>query len=141
MIILLAGQKGSGKSTAAMNLAARLRQEGVKVGGIICPGIFEGRHKIGMKSHHAATGHEELVGLEKCQAGKPVPQPTGPDTFSYGRWEFRRSALAAADGAILKDMEGSLFVFVDEIGPLELDHGLGMSGTLARLDADTDNGN
>jgi hypothetical protein len=71
-------------------------------------------------------------------AGKPVPEPTGPDTFSYGRWEFRQSALAAADASILKDIEACLFVFVDEIGPLELDHGIGMVRTLARLDADED---
>ncbi|OHD78684.1 MAG: hypothetical protein A3J97_17090 [Spirochaetes bacterium RIFOXYC1_FULL_54_7] len=138
MIILLAGQKGSGKTTVTMNLAKRLGQVGIRVGGVICPGIYEHNRKIGITSHYLASGHEEILGLEVSLAGKPVPEPTGPDTFSYGRWEFRQSALAAADTAILKDIEASLFVFVDEIGPLELDHGIGMSRTLARLDADKD---
>ncbi|MDX9958967.1 MAG: nucleoside-triphosphatase [Clostridia bacterium] len=138
MIILLAGQKGSGKTTVAMNLARRLAQTGIEVGGIICPGIFEHKRKTGIKSHHPGSGHEELVGMETSLSGEPIPQPTGPDSFSYGRWEFRRSALAAADAAIVKDIDASLFVFVDEIGPLELEHGIGMNRTLARLDADKD---
>jgi nucleoside-triphosphatase THEP1 len=138
MIILLAGQKGSGKTTVALNLASRLAQTGIQVGGIICPGIFEQNRKIGIKSHHPASGHEEPLGMENSLVGKPVPQPTGPDSFSYGRWEFRISALAAADATIVKDIDTSLFVFVDEIGPLELEHGIGMIRTLDRLDADKD---
>ncbi|MFH2113385.1 MAG: nucleoside-triphosphatase [Spirochaetota bacterium] len=138
MIILLVGQKGSGKTTVAMNLAKRLVQAGILVGGVICPGIYEQNRKTGIKIHYPASGHEKLLGMERSSVGKPAPETTGPDTFSYGRWEFRRSALAAADASILKDIGTSPFVFVDEIGPLELDHGIGMSQTLARLDADKD---
>ena len=141
MIILLAGQKGSGKSTLAINLAKRLLQAGIQVGGLICPGIFTQGRKTGIKSFFPGTGHEDIIGeeipgREGLLAGIPVPKPSGPDTFSYGRWEFRLSALAEADTMIVHDTEIAQFVFVDEIGPLELDHGLGMSRTLARLDAD-----
>jgi nucleoside-triphosphatase THEP1 len=138
MIILLTGQRGSGKSTVALNLSKQLSRSGIQVGGIICPGIFDQGRKIGIKSHYLNNGHEEIVGMERLLEGKRLPESTGPDTFSYGRWEFRRSALASADAAIIQDTEGSWFVFVDEIGPLELDHGLGMCRTLARLDADKD---
>jgi nucleoside-triphosphatase THEP1 len=41
MIILLAGHKGSGKTTVAMNLAVKLTHADIQVGGVICPGIFE----------------------------------------------------------------------------------------------------
>jgi nucleoside-triphosphatase THEP1 len=111
----------------------------MQVGGIICPGIFDQGRKIGIKSHYLDSGHEELVGMECQLAGKPLPESTGPDTFSFGRWEFRRSALTSADAAIIQDIEAARFVFVDEIGPLELDHGLGMCRTLARLDTDKAN--
>jgi nucleoside-triphosphatase THEP1 len=138
MIILLAGQKGSGKTTVALNLARRLAQAGIQVGGIICPGIFEDKHKIGIKSRHPASGLEQVLGMETSLAIQPVPLPTGPDSFSFGRWEFNRPALAAADATIIKDIEASQLVFVDEIGPLELEHGIGLNRTLARLDADKD---
>ncbi len=140
-MILLAGQKGSGKTTVALNLARRLTKAGIPVGGVICPGIFEQSRKIGINCLYPASGHEENLGMECSLAGKPVPKQSGPGTFRYGRWEFRQSALAAADASIVKDIEASLFVFVDEIGPLELDHGIGMSRTLARLDAHKDSSN
>lgn len=136
MIILLTGEKGCGKSSVALNLSRRLAQAGIPTGGVICPGIFAQGRKIGILSHYPATGYEEQVGLESASWGKPVPEPTGMDAFSYGRWEFRQSALAKADASIIRDMEAALFVFVDEIGPLELDHGIGLCRTLTRLDAD-----
>ena len=141
MIILLTGEKGSGKSTVAMGLAKRLIQSGIPVGGVICPGIFELGRKTGIKTHYPENGHEEIAGSEipgrnGSLTGQPVPMITGPDTFSYGRWEFRLSILTAADAVIIRDTEAARFVFVDEIGPLELDHGMGMAKTLARLDAD-----
>ena len=131
----------SGKSTLAITLAKRLLQAGIQVGGLICPGIFTQGRKTGIKSFFPETGYEDIIGeeiqgKEGVLAGIPVPKSSGPDTFSYGRWEFRLSALAEADTKIVRDIDTAQFVFVDEIGPLELDHGLGMSRTLARLDTD-----
>lgn len=141
MIIILSGQRGSGKSTVALGLATQLSRSGIQVGGVICPGIFNQGRKIGIKSHYPGNDHGEVVGMECLTAGKPIPEYTGQDTFSYGRWEFRQSALSSADAAIIRDTETAQLVFVDEIGPLELDYGMGMCGTLARLDADTNKNN
>jgi nucleoside-triphosphatase THEP1 len=135
MIILLTGQKGSGKSTTVQDLATQLAGAGLRPGGVICPGIFGQGRKTGILARQLRSGAEALLGYEATMTGSPVPVSTGPDTFSYGRWEFRRSVMAGADAAVLQDMDDSRFVIVDEIGPLELDHGMGMSRTLARLDA------
>ena len=136
MIILLTGQKGSGKTTTAIKIVSRLKQEGITVGGVVCPGIFSQNRKIGIKCHHLANDYEEVLGMERYTSGKPVVESTGPDSFSFGRWEFSSSALATADEAIITDLKISPFVVVDEIGPLELDFSLGMSKSLARLDID-----
>lgn len=57
-------------------------------------------------------------------------------------WQFFKAALARADEAVIhylnrpgKDGEQRATVFIDEIGPMELDRNLGMVRTLARLDA------
>jgi nucleoside-triphosphatase THEP1 len=146
MIILLAGPKGSGKSTVALNLAKRLSQAGIQVGGIICPGIFNQGRKIGIKSHSPNTGHEEIIGEEIFRKNssitcKPVPEPTGLDSFSYGRWEFQKPALISADATVIRDLEAAQCIFVDEIGPLELSYGIGMTRTLAGIDAHRNNHN
>ncbi len=65
----------------------------------------------------------------------------------YGMWEFSKQALEAADQTILEYVTGfdnaiqdstmdraPALVFVDEIGPLELDRGTGLVKTLAMLD-------
>ena len=55
MIILLTGQKGSGKTTTAIKIVSRLKQEGITVGGVVCPGIFSQNRKIGIKDRKSVV--------------------------------------------------------------------------------------
>jgi len=78
----------------------------------------------------------------------PAFDDSDPTVVRFGMWEFQKSGLAAADAAIsgyvatlgvatlgvTRPGYRMPLVFVDEIGPLELDRGTGMVKTLAALD-------
>jgi len=82
----------------------------------------------------------------------PAFDDSDSDVLRYGMWEFSKQALVSADQAIIgyaskasetKNDETSPggnaelhppILFVDEIGPLELDRGTGLVKTLAMLD-------
>ncbi len=146
-MILFSGDRGLGKSGALSELALIL---GPKAGGVICPGAYEegrksavywrdlAREADGSKAGRLAGA--ELLARELPEyagtPGQPRLDLSGDGLLRYGKWEFSRSALAAADEACLRAlMDPSLdLAIVDEIGPLELSHGLGYVKTLERLD-------
>lgn len=79
--------------------------------------------------------------------GTPAFDDSDAEVLRYGMWEFSKAALAAADRSIIEYVAGSggdmidgiadpssAVVFVDEIGPLELNRGTGLVKTLAMLD-------
>jgi len=77
----------------------------------------------------------------------PTFDDSDAKVLRYGMWEFSKAALAMADQTIIEYVAGfnsaipdgtagpvPALVFVDEIGPLELDRGTGLVKTLVMLD-------
>ena len=162
-IILAAAERGAGKSTAFAMAAARVAALGWEPRGIVCPGIYLDGHKaavlcrIMLPDGSAGEAWELAQGLPDYDsvgaAGTPRqgtdrgPSPGSPGgprpvmldagRFSYGKWEFSLDGLRQADAACVDALAGAArgrIVFIDEIGPLELSFGLGLTGTLAAID-------
>jgi nucleoside-triphosphatase THEP1 len=146
-LILFYGDRGLGKSCALGELAQRL---GSGVGGVICPGVYADGHKsavywldLARSTGRSADERQaaakplarELPAFEGAP-GRPRVDLSGEGLLRYGKWEFSRAALAAADEACLRALAepSAAPAIVDEIGPLELSHGLGYVKTLERLD-------
>jgi len=162
MILLVSGASGSGKTSACRVVARAAAAGAIPTGGIICDAVFEDGRKTGIQCADLVAGADgrpwplarvspgALPRKPGVAAGvadgsaTPAFDDSDPTMVRYGMWEFQKSALAAADAAI-SGYVATLgvatagyrmpLVFVDEIGPLELDRGTGMVKTLAALDA------
>jgi hypothetical protein len=156
-IILAAAERGAGKSTAFAIAGARAAALGWEPCGIVCPGVYRDGLKTAvlcriMPQDGIADEPWELARLmpeygpvSAAAAPRPGPaSPGGPQPvildagrFSYGKWEFSLDGLRRADHACVDALAGAArgrIVFIDEIGPLELSFGLGLTGTLAAID-------
>lgn len=154
----MAAERGAGKSTAFALAASGAAALGLEPCGIVCPGVYRDGLKAAvlcraLLADGSAGGHWELARLipdfdpvgAAGAARPPGPgSPGGPrpvmldaERFSYGKWEFWIDGLRRADRACVAALaraERDSIVFVDEIGPLELEYGLGLAGTLAAID-------
>ncbi|TFG83764.1 MAG: hypothetical protein E4H20_04785 [Spirochaetales bacterium] len=154
-ILIVCGERGVGKTTALAAAAQRLAAAGTNVGGVLCPGRYENGVKSVILWTDAAGGPQRslarLATSISGQSGRPVLDASDHKLLRYGKWEFNREELRLADHVatdairLLAPPSGQVHtntdpvtpraVFIDEIGPLELDYGVGFTCTLAALDA------
>jgi hypothetical protein len=152
MILILSGPSGSGKSAACAVLYDRLSAEGTGVCGVRCAAVFEGGVKTGIDAVLLGKSMPGMP-LARLRAGfdpaamrgrpganpalrrVPVYHAANPAMFSFGMWDFDATVLGTVDASAAACLRQALPVaIIDEIGPLELDHGMGFMHTLAVLD-------
>ncbi len=160
MIVVLSGASGSGKTSACKIVAEAARAAQISAGGILCGAIFQDGRKVGIECSDLAASpalrpwplaqiRPDWAGQTPFAATPPSMTPVKPAfddsearVLRYGMWEFSKLALVAADQAIVRyaaalelpGNQGKRIIFVDEIGPLELDRSAGLVQSLAILD-------
>lgn len=110
-LVLLAGERGEGKTTLCLALAERARRAGWTVGGIASPGWWVEGGRGGYRVRDLLTGEERLLAVRD---GKATGISTGAFCFDKEGIEFGRRAIEAAVA------QGVQLLVVDEVGPLEL---------------------
>lgn len=123
-LIIVTGLSGAGKTTWCKNLVENAQGNGYGVEGILSPGIFEGRKKIGIEVFDLYTGEKKQ--LAKLREG-------GRSEISTPRWVFDPQSLDWANQR-LKNGSGSDLLVIDELGPLEFLRNEGLLAGLDRLD-------
>jgi nucleoside-triphosphatase THEP1 len=118
-VVILTGERGSGKTTLVAGVVERLRAAGLRVGGIFAPGTFRDgtRHSF------------ELVDLssgERVPFGCREPRPGWVEEKCF--WVNPQGLALGHRGLAREDVD---VVVLDEIGPWEL----AGSGWSADLDA------
>ncbi|MFP4460169.1 MAG: nucleoside-triphosphatase [Candidatus Zixiibacteriota bacterium] len=109
-IKIITGPINSGKSTRLFEIANSLKARGEKIYGIIAEGIFENDKKIGFDIIDLDTGHrKKLARTNEKLVG-----------FQLGKFHFSEKAFEFAKRAIEKGIDEK-HLFIDEIGPMELD--------------------
>lgn len=122
-VVLISGPTGAGKTTLATAVVAQLRGRGVRVAGILAPGLLDDGRRTGFDILDLATGEQAPLAREQ--------QPGAATHVRWSRFAFTAEGLslgarALGEGAVAADV-----VVVDEVGPLELAGG----GWAASLDA------
>jgi len=120
---LISGPSGSGKTTWCANIVAQARALGMALGGFICLAVSQDGKKIGIDLMHVTSGEKRRLGICSSDDGKKT----------IGCWHMDESVLTWGNEIItgLKDEE---IILIDELGPLELEKGLGFWHALHLLD-------
>jgi nucleoside-triphosphatase THEP1 len=116
-LLVISGWRGVGKTLLCEKLAARARQAGRTVAGVLSVGRFVDGKKNGFLAVDLATRETRLL-------ASVVPgEVTG---LRLGPWAFDRAVFAWGN-QILKQSAGAEWLFIDEIGPLEFEWDAGWS--------------
>ncbi|MEA1968218.1 MAG: nucleoside-triphosphatase [Thermodesulfobacteriota bacterium] len=119
--VIITGEKQSGKSTLAAQLAAALKDKNVKIAGIIAKGIWKNNIREGFNLMDLKTGKSYPLAKRMEKPGKN----------SITGFEFLETGIAAGSRALnLEQCQDADVIFVDEIGRLEI-KSLGWSLLLA----------
>jgi nucleoside-triphosphatase len=116
MIFLLTGPINSGKSTAVAQIAQRLRDEKLAVGGIVSLPIQQSGMKIGFDALSLSTQKTTILARLKVI----VPNPTIEDR-AIGQWIIFDEGLQFCNQQIEAALQQNpRIIIIDEIGPIEL---------------------
>lgn len=127
---ILTGWRGRGKTTWCSALASVARARGLAVAGLLSPAIFDTdslpvaeRIKLRIDLVDLATGYSRVLAT-----------PGDPHAEGHGmRWHFIQETIAWGNAA-LSSADAADLVIIDELGPLELTHGRGLTAGVALLD-------
>jgi nucleoside-triphosphatase THEP1 len=110
-VLILTGERGAGKTTAALAIAERMRSESILIGGIASPVVWQGQERLGYDVVDLRTSER----MPLCRRGSAPGVRAGPFLFSDEAVAFGQGALDPSR------LEGCALVVIDEIGPLELE--------------------
>jgi nucleoside-triphosphatase THEP1 len=107
-MILLTGDRHSGKTGFILELARQTRCRGRRVAGIACPGLWKNNMRNGFELLELDTGRRHLLSM-RVPGLRPIPY-----MFDALSMEKGKNALS------IRRCCGADLIIVDEVGPLEL---------------------
>lgn len=127
MIIIITGTRGIGKTTLLLKLIEELKKNGTPLSGIMTPAIYDkDKNKVGFYALNVANG-------EQWELGRSDKLLEGP---SYGPFSFSERGFNRANEILEKVLTNDpVDLFLDEIGPLELEKGYGFSPILSLINS------
>lgn len=129
MLFILTGDIRSGKTTWLEAGVRELEAAGVPVRGVLAPGVWRDGKKVGIENV-LLPSHERVLLATPAEEGCSTGLGWDFDANALARVNAHLTELAATSG----DMRPGLLV-IDEIGPLELRRGEGLTAALELLDA------
>ena len=129
MLFILTGDIRSGKTTWLEAGVRELEAAGVPVRGVLAPGVWRDGKKVGIENV-LLPSHERVLLATPAEEGCSTGLGWDFDANALARVNAHLTELAATSG----DARPGLLV-IDEIGPLELRRGEGLTAALELLDA------
>lgn len=123
-LVVIVGSSGAGKSTICRRVIDEWRRRGLSAAGVVAGARAGSPAGRGLDVVDVATGQRLPLAEFDRATGGPVT----------GRWHFHQDTLAAGLAWCAAVRPDALFV-VDEVGPLELEQGLGWAPVVPRLAA------
>lgn len=127
-LLIVTGEIGAGKTIWTRDFIDYVRAQRAEIRGLLSPAIFENGVKTGIGLVNLATGEQRQLAWLRTDTSD---ENKGIVTK---RWRFDPDVLAWGD-TVLRDISHTELLIIDEIGPLELEHGAGWQSALKLLDA------
>ncbi|MBE3118304.1 MAG: hypothetical protein IMZ50_06050 [Candidatus Atribacteria bacterium] len=124
-LILVTGPSGSGKTRWCLALADYASILGIHVGGLVSPAVFEGDLKIGIDLLDLRSGAQRRLAVRRGES------TSGQITTD---WHFDDEALNWGN-TVLEQLGACQLLILDELGPLELQRGVGLTNGLGLVAA------
>jgi nucleoside-triphosphatase THEP1 len=121
-VIIISGEKHSGKTTFTKKVVEYLKVDGYKIGGFLAPGYFEKNSRSAFDLQSVENGETSPL----CSIHFTEGDVAGPFRFDKTGIEFGESLLA------FSAVSDKHIVVIDEVGPLEM-NGKGWSVGLKNM--------
>jgi nucleoside-triphosphatase len=122
-LIIVTGPSGLGKTRWCLGLAERATALGIKAVGLVSPAVFEDTKKVGIDLLNLSSGVRRHLAVHRGESG------IGPTT-TY--WQFDEEAFNWGN-LILEQLGTSQLLILDELGPLELKRGAGLTNGIGLI--------
>lgn len=121
-VVIITGEKHSGKTTFALDLVNYLKEKGIALGGFLAPGFFVDNRRASFDMLALATGETyPLCSIHPRNGIRIGPFWFDEKTLQIGHQLLDPAQLGAAN-----------IIFIDEVGPLEL-NGDGWAAAIDKL--------
>ncbi len=109
-VVIITGEKHSGKTTFALDLVNHFKEKGIALGGFVAPGYFVDNRRVSFDLQALATDQKyPLCSIHPGNGIRIGPFWFDEKTLQIGNRLLDPAQLGAAE-----------IVFIDEMGPLEL---------------------
>jgi nucleoside-triphosphatase THEP1 len=124
-LMLITGPSGSGKTRWCQRLVGHASELGIQAEGLLSPAVFEGESKIGIDLLHLGSGARRCLAVRwgEAERGEII-----------GPWHFDNDTLEWGND-ILANIVSSQLLVLDELGPLELERGVGLVNGIGLITA------
>jgi len=123
-LLLITGPRGSGKTLWCMDLVGRAHACGLKLSGLVSPSIFVNNKKVGIGLKSLQTGEQHRLAYRKGDEDGDIQTQD---------WQMVAETMEWGN-SVLEQVETCDLFILDEIGPFELEHGVGFVAGLNILD-------
>jgi nucleoside-triphosphatase THEP1 len=124
-LIIVTGPSGSGKTNWCLDLAEAASTRGISTCGLVSPAVFEGGIKVSIDLRDLKTGATRQLAVQRNNFGK------GQVTED---WIINIETLDWGN-AILAHLQTCQLFILDELGPLELERGVGLTNGISLVAA------
>lgn len=124
-LALVTGMKGAGKTRWCMELVKHARALDLKFCGLISPAVFEGDQKVGIDLLDLCTDERRRLAYRTGDVGGDLLTTD---------WQMVAETLDWGN-SILKGINSCDLFILDEVGPLEFEHGIGLIAGLDIIDS------
>lgn len=121
-VLLLVAPSGLGKTTVCQRTVALAQARGLRVAGVLSLPVYQGPAKTAIVLRDIGTGQERILARANQTGGGP----------RVGIWTFAPESVAWGQ-QVLESLPVCDVLVIDEIGPLELELGQGLTNALDAL--------
>jgi nucleoside-triphosphatase len=124
-ILMITGWRNTGKTTFCQFMIEAARERGLKVSGVVSPGVFEDYQKAHIELEDLQSGQRRLL----AERGQDLQSE-----FNTPEWIFNKENLAWGNEIFATAVPTDVLI-VDELGPIELEQNKGWVNGIQAVDS------